>query len=88
MEKDYKGLYEQIVHSDWFKNAYRNKSLGERPFVVEELEESRDDKMRRIIKLALISREDELRAFYSVHGVTRKECTDWLEHYGKDDMIK
>jgi len=27
-KQDYRGLYEQIVKSEWFKKAYHNKSLG------------------------------------------------------------
>lgn len=48
-EKDYRELYEKITNSDWFKKAYHNKSLGECPIVVEELEESRDEKIRKAI---------------------------------------
>jgi len=46
-KQDYRGLYEQIVKSEWFKKAYHNKSLGECPIVVEELEESEDERIRK-----------------------------------------
>jgi len=48
-KQDYRGLYEQIVKSEWFKKAYHNKSLGECPIVVEELEESEDERIRKDI---------------------------------------
>lgn len=38
-----------------------------------------DERIRKIITLALIASEDELSAFYSTHNITRKKCTDWLE---------
>ena len=41
-KKDYKKLYEEIAHSEWFKKAYHDKSLGECPVVIPELEESED----------------------------------------------
>lgn len=44
-KQDYRGLYEQIVKSEWFKKAYHNKSLGECPIVVDELEESEDERI-------------------------------------------
>lgn len=44
-----------------------------------ELRESEDERIRKIIVLALIASEAELSAFYSTHNITRKECTDWLE---------
>jgi hypothetical protein len=47
MKKDYRELYEKITKSDWFKKAYQDKSLGECPIVVEELEESEDEKIRK-----------------------------------------
>lgn len=47
MKKDYRELYEKITKSDWFKKAYHDKSLGECPIVVEELEESDDERIRK-----------------------------------------
>ena len=38
-KKDFRKLYEDIVQSDWFKRAYRDKSLGECPFDIPELRE-------------------------------------------------
>ena len=65
---------------------YNNKPLEPEKKKLEkmfpQLIENETDKMKRTIKLALIASEDELSAFYSTHGVTRKECTDWLEKQG------
>lgn len=47
--------------------------------VIPELKESEDERIREIIRLALIASEDELSDFYKVHNIRRKECTDWLE---------
>ena len=44
-----------------------------------ELKESEDERIRKVIRLALIASEDDLSAFYKTHDITRKECTDWLE---------
>ena len=38
-----------------------------------------DERIRKIIRLALIASEDELTNFYKVHNTCRKECTDWLK---------
>lgn len=48
-KKDFRKLYEDLVKSDWFKKAYHNKSLGECPIVVEELEESEDERIMKDI---------------------------------------
>lgn len=45
-----------------------------------EITETEDNKFKQAIRLVLIATEDDQRAFYSTHGVTRKECTDWLEN--------
>ena len=37
-----------------------------------------DAEVKRFIKLALIASEEDLDAFWKVHGTTRKKCTDWL----------
>ena len=47
--------------------------------VIPELAECEDERIRKIIRLALIASEDELSDFYKVHKIHRKECTDWLE---------
>ena len=47
MDKDFKKLYEDIVKSEWFKKAYHDKSLGNCPFVIDELEESEDERIRK-----------------------------------------
>lgn len=62
---------------------YNNKPLEPEKKKLEkmfpDLVESEDERIRKIIKLALIASEEELSAFYSTHNITRKECTDWLE---------
>lgn len=45
-----------------------------------EIMETEDNKFKQAIRLVLIATEDDQRAFYSTHGITRKECTDWLEN--------
>ena len=44
-----------------------------------ELNESEDERIRKAIRVILIATEDEQKDFYSTHGLTRKDCTDWLE---------
>lgn len=48
-------------------------------FFAPELAESEDVRIRKAIRLILIATEDEQKDFYSTHGLTRKDCTDWLE---------
>jgi len=47
--------------------------------LIPELAESEDERVRRIIHLALIASENELSAFYKTHNITREECTAWLK---------
>lgn len=77
MKKDYRELYEKIAKSDWFKKAYHNKSLGECPIVVEELEESEDERMRDAIKLA-VSQYISAEHCY-VGNIQKGEIITWLE---------
>lgn len=84
MERDYKELYEKITESDWFKKAYQDKSLGKCPIVVEGLEESKDEKIRK----ALIK---DFRNYYEMYDkscgepkwgsdcLLVKDILDWLE---------
>ena len=53
------------------------------------VKKSEDERIKKIIRLALISSEDYLSAFYKTHNTTRKECTDWLEKQkdDKEDLI-
>lgn len=44
-----------------------------------ELNENKDERIRKAIRVILIATEDEQKDFYSTHGLTRKDCTDWLE---------
>ena len=46
-KKDFRKLYEDLVMSDWFKKVYHDKSLGECPFEIPELEESYDERIRK-----------------------------------------
>lgn len=48
-KKDFRKLYEDLVKSDWFKRAYHNKSLGECPFDIPELNESEDERIRKFL---------------------------------------
>ena len=75
-KQDYRGLYEQIVKSEWFKKAYHNKSLGERPIVVDELEESEDERIRKALyKMAKVPRKE----IYEAEGITKEQALAWLE---------
>ena len=79
-KKDFKKLYEDIVKSEWFKRAYHDKSLGDCPFVIDELEESEDERIRKWIV-------DELKTCRGEHTLDgHKEFADkdseaiaWLE---------
>ena len=72
-KQDYRGLYEQIVKSEWFKKAYHNKSLGECPIVVEELEESEDERIRKEIIHTVTG-------YHPVHSTKEtNEMVAWLE---------
>ena len=44
-----------------------------------DLAKSEDERIRKAIRVILIATEDEQKDFYSTHGLTRKDCTDWLE---------
>lgn len=55
---------------------------------IPELKESEDERIREIIRLALIASEDELSDFYKVHNISRKECTDWLEKQKEQKPIR
>ena len=54
-KKNFKKLYEDIVKSDWFKKAYHNKSLGEFPFIIDELEESEDERILNAITRVVLN---------------------------------
>lgn len=47
--------------------------------LIPELNENKDERIRKAIRVILIATEDEQKDFYSTHGLTRKDCTDWLE---------
>lgn len=79
-EKDYKKLYEEAIERAE-KSLRAANDIGKDvvEFIFPQLAESEDERIRKVIKLALIASEEELSAFYSTHNITRKECTDWLE---------
>ena len=49
-----------------------------------ELKESEDERMKKYIKLALISMGEELSCFYSTHHTSEKELINWLENQNND----
>ena len=54
-----------------------------------QLKETEDDRMRKNIKVALISMEDNLADFYSTHRTSQKELIAWLEKQcDKDKLIQ
>ena len=79
MEKDYKELYEKIANSDWFKKAYHDKSLGECPIVVEELEDSEDEKIRKEIIHYIL---------YKADGVSEEQEHNWVTYLEKQKEQK
>ena len=48
-----------------------------------ELKESGDERIRKNIKIALMSMEDNLVDFYSTHHTSQKELLSWLEKQGE-----
>lgn len=50
--------------------------------------DAESEKIRKAIRLILIATEDEQKDFYSTHGLTRKDCTDWLERQKEREPIK
>lgn len=47
--------------------------------LIPELRIGYDEKMRRFVKLILVSTESDAMDFYATNKITRKECTDWLD---------
>ena len=69
--------YEKLVNSEWFAKAYKDKSLGKCPVVIEELEESEDEKTRKAL-IALVQWAEGLIA----SGLTKEHASamySWLE---------
>lgn len=48
-------------------------------YLLPQFRASEDEKIIKAIRLVLIATEDEQKDFYSTHGLTRKDCTNWLE---------
>ena len=59
--------------------ALDDEDLEAMKVLIPELRESEDERIRKVIRLALIATENELSVFYRTHNITCKECTDWLE---------
>lgn len=87
---DYKKAYEEALEKA--RTYYNNKPLEAERKKLEEmfpqLRESEDEKIKKAIKLVLIATEDDQDVFYRTHGITRKECTDWLEKQGGKTTIE
>ena len=62
------------------RNIYQTDAEKEAlEVLIPELNENKDERIRKAIRVILIATEDEQKDFYSTHGLTRKDCTDWLE---------
>ena len=61
-KKDFRKLYEDLVHSDWFKRAYHDKSLGVCPFDIPELREINEDEVRKDLIGGLMWQRDNLKS--------------------------
>ncbi len=78
---DYRERYEKLVNSDWFKEIYHNKSLGDCPVEIPELRESEDERIKKeIAKL--------INFFYGSslaceHLVSKDNMMSWLEKQGE-----
>lgn len=80
---DYEKLYKEALgranaaHKDEDRHL---KATLERIFP--ELKESEDERIRKNIKIALMSVEEELADFYSTHHTSQEEFLTWLEKQG------
>ncbi|MBP5724956.1 MAG: hypothetical protein J6X18_15460 [Bacteroidales bacterium] len=77
--KDYRERYEKLVKSEWFKEIYGNKSLGECPIIIDELEESDDEKIRKTI-LELVKQSSHI-----LNPMNQKSMIAWLEKQKKTE---
>lgn len=97
-DMDYKEKYELTLKKakGVYNSAKSDKENGVSDKVTEytiqlletifpELKESEDEIMRKNIKIALMSMEDNLSDFYSTHYTSQKELLAWLENQGKQD---
>lgn len=76
---DYRERYEKLVNSDWFKEIYHNKSLGDCPVEIPELRESEDEKVKKAL-LHLVKSQKELHfGIAEYDGVNWCDIVDWLE---------
>lgn len=77
----YKKLYEEAREraKAWHRRELAGTQKEMAEYIFPDLKESEDERIRKAIRLVLIATEDEQKAFYSTHGLTRKDCTDWLE---------
>ena len=53
-----------------------------------EIKMSKDEKMKKYIKIALISMGDNLKNFYSTHHVTEKEMLEWIDKKNEQNFWK
>lgn len=88
-KRDFRELYEKIVGSDWFKRAYKNKSLGVCPVVIDELELTETEEALYEMVTELYGFDDLLtldeyvpfvkRWAKSILGAARKQLFDELD---------
>ena len=71
-KKDFRKLYEDLVMSDWFKKVYHDKSLGECPFEIPELEESYDERIRKEMV--------DYFSQYKEDGIRGVDITPWIAY--------
>ena len=71
-KKDFRKLYEDLVMSDWFKKVYHDKSLGECPFEITELEESYDERIRKEMV--------DYFSQYKEDGIRGVDITPWIAY--------
>ena len=72
----------KVLHKYDGANIMFSQSLKEEMFP--ELKESEDERIRRNIKIALMSMEENLTDFYSTHHTSQKELLAWLEKQGTE----
>lgn len=68
----------------YYKERNRDEaSIEDLETIFPELKESEDERIRKNIKLALMSMEEELADFYSTHHTSQEEFLAWLEKQGE-----
>ena len=82
---DYKEKLEEAKELYKIANADQKYALE---LLFPELVESKDERIRKNIKIALMSVEEELADFYSTHHTSQEEFIDWLEKQGEQNKIE